>query len=104
MGTYCVTFKLAAQTVNGNTYEERRQSIIDAVYSENGFWDETTSFILVNSPLNTNDFAAKASEGLSAKHDLLVAFDPEDMSMAYFGTVEDPEVLSSFFRYAKKLP
>ncbi len=104
MSTYFVTFRVAHQTVGGSTYDERRQSIIDAVYTEHGYWEETTSFLIVDSSLNTKSFAANASQGLNANHDLLVAFDPDDMSVAYFGAIEHPDVLASFFRTAQKLP
>lgn len=103
--TYCVTFRVANQTVNGKTYDERRQSIIDSVRTKGlGYWEETTSFFLVESNLNTTDFAKKASAGLSATHDMLAAFDPSDMSCAYFGAIKHPDVLASFFKTAKKLP
>jgi hypothetical protein len=105
MSTYCVTFRVADKTLNGKTYDERRQSIVDAVRTEDmGYWEETTSFFLVESNLQTEPFAKKASTGLDATNDMLVAFDPEDMSMAYFGAVKHPDVLASFFRTAKKLP
>ncbi|QKV18684.1 hypothetical protein [Oricola thermophila] len=103
--TYCVTFRVADQTVNGKTYNERRQSIIDAVRKEDlGYWEETTSFFLAESNLDTTTFGKTASAGLSAKHDMLAAFDPSDMSLAYFGAIDHPDVLASFFKTAKKLP
>ncbi len=104
MSTYCVTFRIADGTVGGKTYEERRQSIIDAVYPKGGgYWEETTSFILVNSDLNTHDFAKKASSGLNVANDMLVAFDPSDMSAAYFGAVKHPDVLTSFFMFNQEV-
>jgi hypothetical protein len=105
MSTYCVTFRLLNQTIDGKTYDDRRQSILDGVYQKGaGYWEETTSFLMVESALDTNAFAAKASNGLSAKHDMLVAFDPSDMSVAYFGAIKSPDILGSFFRTANKLP
>lgn len=104
MSTYCVTFRIADKTVGGKTYEDRRQSVIDAVYSSKGYWEETTSFILVTSGLGTEPFTKNASKGLSAADDLLVAFDPDDMSMAYFGKIAHPNELESFFMQTKKLP
>ena len=47
MATYCVTFRLSERTINGQTYDDRRQSIIDAVHEGKGYWEETTSFFLV---------------------------------------------------------
>lgn len=103
--TYCVTFRIADLTVSGRTYNERRQSIVDAVRTEGlGYWEETTSFFLVESNLDTASFTKAASKGLSSSHDMLAAFDPSDMSVAYFGAIEYPDVLASFFRTAKKLP
>lgn len=104
MSTYCITFRIANETVGGKTYNERRQSLIDSIPKNNGYWEESTSFILTNSNKNTPDFADSISKGLSKSKDLLVVFDPSDMSLAYFGAVEHPEVLASFFNSAKKLP
>jgi hypothetical protein len=105
VNTYCVTFRVADQTVNGKTYNERRQSIVDSVRAKGlGYWEETTSFFLVESSLDTSAFAKAASKGLSGDHDMLAAFDPSDMSLAYFGAIEHGDVLASFFKTAKKLP
>lgn len=105
MFTYCVTFRIADKTISGKTYDDRRDALMDNVRSKDqGFWEETTSFILVESELTTDAFAAKAAKGLSAKDDLVIVFDPTDMSLAYFGPVEHPEVLKSFFKVSKKLP
>ncbi|MCA1366474.1 hypothetical protein I6F15_03515 [Bradyrhizobium sp. BRP14] len=99
--TYCISFRIAEKTVDGKTYEERRQSVMEAVRGTNGFWDSTTSFVLTESTLDTNALAKKASAALSAKDDQLIVFDPGDMSVAHFGPVSAPDVLTSFFRYAK---
>lgn len=105
MSTYCVTFRISDQTVNGKTYSQRRQQIVDNARTENmGYWDETTSFFLVESTLQTPDFARKVCSGLSERHDMVVVFDPEDMSANYFGAVEHVEVLHSFMPKLKKLP
>ena len=100
---YCVTFRIADETVNGRAYDERRQQLIDNVTAENaGYWAETTSFLLAESSLGTYEFAKKAHTGLSAKHDLVVVFDPEDMSAAYFGPLRHVDVLKSFFPQLQK--
>lgn len=103
--TYFVTFRIADKMVGGKSYDERREMLIDNVYSKNApFWDETTSFFIIGSKLTTFKFAEQAFRGLSAKDDLVVVFDPKDMSMAYFGPVKHPDVLKSFFGSWKKLP
>ncbi|CVI58770.1 hypothetical protein CFBP4996_19755 [Agrobacterium leguminum] len=103
MSTYCVAFRIAAKTVNGKTYDDRRQSVIDAVYTKGaGYWEEMTSFFLVSSPLSTSAFIKAASAGLSKADDLLLIFDPSDMSMGYFGNFSHPDVLKSFFVTAQK--
>ncbi|MDP9872348.1 hypothetical protein J2S88_000541 [Agrobacterium tumefaciens] len=103
MSTYCVAFRIAAKSVNGRSYEERRDSVIDAIYAKGeGYWDELTSFFIVTSPLSTKQFAERASAGLSREDDLLLAFDPGDMSSAYFGNFQHTEAMASFFRTAQK--
>ncbi|NOJ44919.1 hypothetical protein [Bradyrhizobium archetypum] len=101
--TYCVSFRLANKRLNGKTYDERRQQLIDNIHTKGcGYWDETTSFFLITSDLSTDAFASKACKGLSADEDMLFVFDPSDMSACYFGAVEYPDVLRSFFQRLKK--
>lgn len=103
MSTYFVTFRIDSRTINGRTYADRRQALLDHVVQEGrGYWDETTSFILVESPLSTTDFASEAGKGLSAAYDMVVVFDPDDQSAAYFGDVKHPDVLASFLPKLKK--
>ncbi|TAX50374.1 hypothetical protein ELH99_09485 [Rhizobium leguminosarum] len=103
MATYFLSFRIADKTVNGKSYAERRQAMIDAVRTKgHGFWDGTTSFLVVESGLSTQGIAANASAALSSSDDMLVAIDPEDMSMRYFGKVGHSEVLSSFFKFPGK--
>jgi hypothetical protein len=102
MSTYCITFRIADKLVSGKTYAERYQQLVDNVYTDSGYWDETTSFLLVSSELSTPAFATKACKGLSAKDDIVVVFDPSDMSACYFGPVNHPDVLATFFAGLKK--
>lgn len=100
---YCVTFRIADKTVNGKTYDERRASLVENARAEKmGFWDETKSFILVESNEHTPNLAARICKGLSAADDMVVVFDPTDLSATYFGVVRDVEVLRSFFPEAEK--
>jgi hypothetical protein len=103
MSTYCIASRLANKTVNGKTYDERRDLLITNMSKNgSGFWADPTSFYLVESNLDTYSFAAKACAGLSSKDDLVFVFDPEDMSAATFGPVEHFAVLQSFFPTVKK--
>lgn len=103
--SYCVSFRISEATVGGKTYAERRQSLINNAYEgSDGYWEETTSFLMVGSSLKTGDFTEKICKGLSAKHDLVLVFDPTDMSASYFGPFKHADVLRSFLPRAKKLP
>lgn len=97
MDTYFVTFRIAELTIGGKTPTERRNKLVENVRSENcGYWAETTSFLIVESSLNTPDFSKHATQGLSPEHDMVVVIDPKDMSANYFGPLKHPEVLKSF--------
>ena len=101
---YCVTFRIANKTVDGQTYDERRQRLIDNVRTDGlGYWDEPTSFLLVESPMNTPSFGRAAVQGLSKNDDLVFVFDPDDKSACYFGPLRHEAVLLSFFPKAKKI-
>ncbi|OWU70043.1 hypothetical protein [Phaeobacter sp. 22II1-1F12B] len=90
-------------TVNGKTYQQRYDSIIENANEGSGLWTEPTSFLLIESHLQTGAFSEKVVRGLSRAHDMAFIFDPSDMSACYFGDVDDERVLLSFFPKAKKL-
>lgn len=105
VSSYYVTFRIASMTVGGKTYADRRQSLVENARAEQlGFWDETTSFIIAESELSTPDFTKRICKGLSANHDMVVVFDPVDMSANYFGALAEVDVLQSFLPKLKKLP
>ena len=98
---YSITFRIANKTINGKTYDDRRNLLVDNARAEQlGYWAEPTSFILVESALDTNEFSRRAVKGL-AKEEFI--FDPSDMSACYFGDVQHVDVLLSFFPKAKKV-
>jgi hypothetical protein len=68
-----------------------------------GYWEETTSFFIVESNLSTEDIAKRAAQALSARDDMLFLFDPKDMSACYFGPIAHADVLGSFFPKLKKV-
>jgi hypothetical protein len=104
MWNYCVTFRIANQTVAGQTYADRYSKFIEAVrFEKAGYWEETTSFLFVESALHTDAFTKRVVQGLSAGHDMVVVFDPTDMSACYFGAVEHVDILRTFLPKLKKL-
>ena len=104
MSTYAVTFRIADKTVGGKSYQARYDALIKNIEAiQEGYWFDTTSFYLVGSSESTPKFAARIVQGLSAEHDMLFTFDPEDMSACYFGDVTALGVLKSFFPLAKKV-
>ena len=97
MWTYYITFRIADRTIGGLTYNDRRNLLIEnATKAKAGFWDGTTSFILAESALDTNKYAAQVCSGLSSEYDMVVVIDPSDGSACYFGAVPAIEVLKSF--------
>jgi hypothetical protein len=58
----------------------------------------------VESALQTPQFAARVCGGLSEADDMVVVFDPSDMSANYFGALKHADILRSFFPELKKLP
>jgi len=104
MSYYMITFRIADRTVNGKTYDDRRQLLMEnARTKDQGFWSEPTSFLLAQSSLDTTAFAKKVCAGLSSEYDLVFVFDPDDQSGHYFGAVAEPRVLEGFFPKVKKL-
>ncbi|MCC6948577.1 MAG: hypothetical protein IT539_12485 [Bradyrhizobiaceae bacterium] len=105
MAYNCVTFRIADRTVGGRTYDERRALLIENARAEKlGYWEETTSFLLVESNVSTEDFTRRTCKGLSAADDLVLVFDQHDQTAFYFGPFKHVDVLKSFFPKLKKLP
>ncbi len=97
LSTYFVTFRIAPITINGIRPEDRYRSVIERARGQGSFWEESLSFIMTQSTLLTPEFGAHVSADLSRAHDVLIAFDPTDMSMCYFGPIEQEHALKSFF-------
>lgn len=104
MSTYALSFRIGNVTVAGLSHDARRAKLIEKAGAENmGFWEEIPSFLFVESDMTTDVLAKRVIEGLSPEHDMLVIFDPADMSAYYFGAVEHEDVLRSFLPGARKL-
>jgi hypothetical protein len=97
MAIYCIAMRIADETIEGRTAQDRWNSVRDAIFSDKQCWDELGSFFMTESQLTTQEFARKASGGLSRKHDVLVAFDTSDMSVGYFGNFQQFPQMASFF-------
>ena len=64
MANYCVTFRIADKAVGGKTSVDRRQALIDnADDGSDGYWEETTSFLLVGSRLSIHHLHFKNLQG-----------------------------------------
>ena len=102
--TYAVTFRIEDKTVAGRSYSERYNDFMDEIRSKGlGFWSDTTSFMFVESEEDTGTFAKRIVRHLSKSNDMVVIFDPSDMSSRYFGKVEYPDTLSSFLPGVQKI-
>lgn len=104
MSYYFITFRIADGAADRMSYENRYEALMENIEKARagGYWSGTTSFIAMESTLDTSALCKTLCEGLSAK-DMVVTFDPSDMSMAYFGDVSDPDILGSFFQTTKKV-
>lgn len=97
LSTYFVSFRIAPTIVDGRHPEDRHRSVVERARGKASFWDASLSFIMTQSTLLTPEFGAHVTADLSRDHDILIAFDPGDMSLCYFGPIEQENVLKSFF-------
>ncbi len=95
--TYFVSFRIAPLTIAGLRPEDRHRSVIERARGQAAFWGESLSFFMTQSTMLTPEFGAHVTADLSRTHDILVAFDPGDMSLCYFGPIEQEHALKSFF-------
>lgn len=98
MHIYIVSFGIAECEVSGAGCDERRELLMDMLAFESPtFWSETTSFCIAKSEQSTDAFGIYLAAALSPEHDALFILDPADQSAAFFGNVQDPALLQSFF-------
>jgi hypothetical protein len=101
MSQYWVTFRIAQDATYDKRYAGLMQALIDV---RTGSWSETTSFLLVNSPLGLNQVAAAFAKPLNSSTDLLVVCEMFTHNSVYLGDLEYSDIFKGFLPFAKKLP
>lgn len=98
MYSYTVSFSIKAD----QTYSDRYDSLMKQLRSEPGiqFWDETTSFVLVQSPETIDVFANRLyfRSLLVASIDTLLVIDHSSSACIARGPIKYPFTLNSHFK------
>lgn len=99
---YWITFRVG---IEGNS-DQRRDSIYDALkeIKEGGSWYEPTSFALFESSKDAPSIVRDITKKLDKRYDLLLCADTANREdAAYFGAVEQADILKSFLPLAVKV-
>jgi hypothetical protein len=97
MAVFAVTYTIADRTTQFGTYDDRRNSVIQAVLSQSSgtHWDETTSFILFTSDVESSKTVATWIDNnsmLDPSFDLLVVINLSKKGYALVGSSNDADI------------
>lgn len=87
MGVYWVTFRLVDRTVEGRSYSDRYQALVDAANEHaTDAWDEPTSFWLIESSSTRAQIAASMRRAIATSSDLVLIGSMEHTGATLIGT------------------
>lgn len=97
MTVFAITFRIAEKRTSAGTYETRYQSLVDAVpYVSSGrYWDETTSFFLIESEQATAAEVADLLKDMSSIDltvDLVVVINLSKRGYKAIGSYDDKDI------------
>lgn len=102
MEDYWVSFRISDKTIGGETYSERREALIGAVLDESkGYWDETTSFLLVRTSRTIDQLASAAKAAIALSEDLVVMRKLSVKTARYVGALSDKDIFH-FMEYLER--
>ncbi|HAD84486.1 MAG TPA: hypothetical protein DCG71_06535 [Brevundimonas sp.] len=103
--TYWVSFTVRDKTTPRGTYDERRAGVIDALFEvSDGWWPETTSFVMFQSEENALSLAKLVKSKLDPDCDIALIGSPNIKTMKLVGSDENSlTVLKSLANYAVRV-
>lgn len=92
MAVFAITFRIH----DDNDYDQRYSSVMDAIQYEanNRWWDETTSFYLIESSKTSSNLAEsiESKSDFSAEKDLLVVINLSRNGYKFIGKLTDIDI------------
>lgn len=103
MNSIAISFRIADKTINGRTYDERYEALIEAVRGiiEGKHWDQSTAFILVQTNMTTERVCDTCCKALEPSHDLVLVMSVTHKA-AYIGGKNDDNDIYSIIEFLKK--
>ncbi|PLT95485.1 hypothetical protein BMJ34_20835 [Sinorhizobium medicae] len=96
MAIFAVTFRIADETTLLGSYRERWTSVDEAIKASTTgtYWNETTSFYLIQSSTNSTDLAREINNAsnLDVERDLLVCINLSQKGYKTLGKYEDGDI------------
>ncbi|MCC9626068.1 hypothetical protein LPB41_30735 [Thalassospira sp. MA62] len=94
MAVFAITFRIHKD----NDYDQRYSSVQDAIQDEanNGWWDETTSFYLIESSKNSSNLAnsVESKSDFASEKDLLVVINLSQNGYKFIGNLTDNDIMT----------
>lgn len=102
--TYWIsTFHADKKTAKG-TYDERRSNTLDALNAvSDGWWAETTSFVMFGSDQSTDQLVAIIKKHIDPVCDVVLLGKTETRTLRHIGLDAFPDVLPSLVPFVKKV-
>jgi hypothetical protein len=101
MSSYWVTFRIHNSTVNGETYEDRYDSLTGAIKLMGTHWDVPTSYIVFENPGSIDDVRRILTADLAEDYDVLMIGQVGVQSARIWGTNPDADIFK-LMPYLKK--
>lgn len=98
MSTFIISFRVGSE----GDYSQRYQTMMARIFaiSTTNTWEETTSFVLIDSPRSAEDIATDiyVNSDMNSKFDTLLVIDLDNGLHATRGVVKYPNTLAGFFK------
>jgi hypothetical protein len=90
---YWISFRVANEQVGGRTYDQRLENLKDAIDDmSNGYWDETSSFYVIESEKTPAQVATALSAAIAPAADLILMRRLDGPDGYLIGKYKDDEV------------
>jgi len=95
MKTYWVSYRIAADTLGGRTYEDRYNALVDGITEISPtWWGQTTSFYVFTSMQTIDAIAARLRPAIKPSHDLFLIRQLDTQAARICGKNEDQDIFT----------
>lgn len=102
--TYWTSMFFASRTTAKGTYDKRRDDTLDALNKVcDGWWPETTSFVVFGSEKTISELAQIAKRSMDPQCDIVLIGMTDKKSMRLVGAAQHPDILEGLVPFMKRV-